>query len=102
MLRHFIKPVAIIILFTATAGAQIVPGDSPNMGIGAAVSNSRSRPLLGISSGSAERRLVFPAVLHFLPIRIERVAVFEADAVVDVVALEAVVDRFAAAFGCGQ
>ena len=35
--------------FAETAAAQVIPGDSPSTGIGAAVANSRSRPILGIS-----------------------------------------------------
>jgi hypothetical protein len=46
MSRPLTKVVAIIVLLTETAGAQ-VPGDSPNMGIGAAVAGSRG---LGIVS----------------------------------------------------
>ena len=54
MLRHLIKSAAGLILFTGAAGAQVLPGDSPNSGIGAAVSNSRSRPLLGLSHRSPD------------------------------------------------
>src|SRR6476620_5046468 len=46
MLCRLIGTAAIIILFAGASRAQ-VPGDSPNMGIGAAVSNSRG---LGIIS----------------------------------------------------
>jgi hypothetical protein len=35
------------------AEAQVIPGDTPGTGIGAAVANSRSRPLLGMSRGGA-------------------------------------------------
>lgn len=49
MLRYLIGTAAIIVHLAGIAHAQTVPGDSPNMGIGAAVANSRSRPLLGIS-----------------------------------------------------
>lgn len=45
-----------IAVWVGSAQAQVVPGDSPNMGIGAAVSSSRSRPLLGISSPSSQYR----------------------------------------------
>jgi hypothetical protein len=46
MLRQFFKAIALVVLLAGTARAQI-PGDSPNMGIGAAVSGSRG---LGIIS----------------------------------------------------
>ena len=42
-----IKVVAIVVLLAGTARAQVIPGDSPNMGIGSAVSGSRG---LGIVS----------------------------------------------------
>ena len=42
-----VKVVTIIALLTGTAHAQILPGDSPNMGIGAAVAGSRG---LGVVS----------------------------------------------------
>ena len=41
MLRQFARAAAFIVLFAGTARAQVVPGDSPNMGVGAAVSGSR-------------------------------------------------------------
>jgi len=47
------QSIAIAVLFATTANAQIVPGDSPNSGIGAAVANSRAKPLLGLSRGQA-------------------------------------------------
>jgi hypothetical protein len=47
MLSQFIKVIAMIVLLAATARAQVLPGDSPSMGIGAAVSGSRG---LGIVS----------------------------------------------------
>jgi hypothetical protein len=31
--------------------AQVLPGDSPSSGVGAAVRNSRSKPILGLSKG---------------------------------------------------
>ena len=46
MLNQIIKVAAIVVLFAGTARAQL-PGDSPNMGVGAAVSGSRG---LGIVS----------------------------------------------------
>ncbi len=55
--RNFLGLVFLGLIGGAVAGcpsvamAQVLPGDSPNMGIGAAVSNSRSRPLLGLSRG---------------------------------------------------
>jgi hypothetical protein len=47
MSSPLIKVVTIIALLTGTARAQIVPGDSPNTGVGAAVAGSRG---LGIVS----------------------------------------------------
>jgi hypothetical protein len=47
MPSSLVKVVTIIVLLTGTASAQIVPGDSPNMGVGAAVAGSRG---LGIVS----------------------------------------------------
>jgi hypothetical protein len=44
---HFIKAIAIVVLLAGTARGQVIPGDSPNMGVGAAVSGSRG---LGIVS----------------------------------------------------
>jgi len=41
MLRQFARAAAVIVLFAGAARAQVVPGDSPNMGVGAAVSGSR-------------------------------------------------------------
>jgi len=41
------------------AEAQIIPGDTPSSGIGAAVLNSRSRPLLGLSKGGANSEYVY-------------------------------------------
>ena len=42
MLRQFVRAAAaVIVLFAGTASAQMVPGDSPNQGVGAAVSGSR-------------------------------------------------------------
>lgn len=41
MLRQFTRAAAVIVLSSGTALAQVVPGDSPNMGVGAAVSGSR-------------------------------------------------------------
>jgi hypothetical protein len=47
MLHPIIGTAATILLFAGTAYAQIVPGDSPNMGVGAAVAGSRG---LGVIS----------------------------------------------------
>jgi hypothetical protein len=47
MSNPVVKVVIIIALLTGTAHAQIVPGDSPNMGVGAAVAGSRG---LGVVS----------------------------------------------------
>jgi hypothetical protein len=47
MLNRFLKSLAIVTLLTGAAHAQIIPGDSPNSGVGAAVANSRG---LGIVS----------------------------------------------------
>jgi hypothetical protein len=41
MLSHLIKTIAIVVLLAGTARGQVIPGDSPNMGVGAAVSGSR-------------------------------------------------------------
>ena len=41
MLRQFIRAAAFIVLFAGTASAQIVPGDSPNRGVGGEVAGSR-------------------------------------------------------------
>jgi hypothetical protein len=48
MSRHLASAIAILVLLAEAASAQ-VPGDSVSSGIGAAVANSRSRPVLGIS-----------------------------------------------------
>ena len=37
------------VLAMPVAYAQIIPGDAPDTGIGAAVRNSKSKPILGIS-----------------------------------------------------
>ena len=42
-----LKTIAIVVLLAGTARAQVLPGDSPNMGVGAAVSGSRG---LGVVS----------------------------------------------------
>jgi hypothetical protein len=47
MSSPLVKVAAIIMLLTGTANAQVLPGDSPNMGIGAAVAGSRG---LGVVS----------------------------------------------------
>lgn len=48
MPRHLFSAVTILVLLAGAASAQ-VPGDSVSSGIGAAVANSHSRPVLGIS-----------------------------------------------------
>ncbi len=48
MQRPLILASALVLLCAGPGHAQ-VPGDSPPQGIGAAVSNSRSKPLLGMS-----------------------------------------------------
>ena len=55
-MRCFFMVAVMVVLGAETSGAQVLPGDSPNSGIGAAVANSRSRPLLGISRGSEYSR----------------------------------------------
>ena len=50
-MRCILMASVIAALLAETASAQVLPGDSPGTGIGAAVANSRSRPLLGISRG---------------------------------------------------
>jgi hypothetical protein len=47
MLSHLITTIVIVVLLAGTARAQVLPGDSPNMGVGAAVSGSRG---LGVVS----------------------------------------------------
>lgn len=47
MSAHLVKAIVIVVLLAGTARAQVVPGDSPNMGIGAAVAGSRG---LGVVS----------------------------------------------------
>jgi hypothetical protein len=41
MWRQFVRAAAFIVLFAGAARAQVVPGDSPDRGVGAAVSGSR-------------------------------------------------------------
>ena len=54
MCRRLAAAAAIITLCAGTASAQI-PGDSPRSGVGAAVANSGSRPILGISRQNVPR-----------------------------------------------
>ena len=57
--RLILMAAAAAVLMADTAEAQILPGDTPSTGIGAAVSNSRSRSLLGISKGGANSEYVY-------------------------------------------
>jgi len=50
MMHRTLGAVLLILLACDASGAQVIPGDSVSSGIGAAVANSRSRPILGISS----------------------------------------------------
>jgi hypothetical protein len=65
--------VGVIALLTGNARAQVVPGDSTSSGIGAAVANSRSSPLLGISRDLSRERpeddLVYRQALKNIPDR---------------------------------
>jgi len=47
MLSRFFNTLAIVTVLTGAAHAQVIPGDSPSSGVGAAVANSRG---LGIVS----------------------------------------------------
>lgn len=51
MLHPLIRAAAIFVLFAGTARAQVVPGDSPNMGIGSAVAGSRGIGIISRSRG---------------------------------------------------
>jgi hypothetical protein len=55
MLR-LLGAVAVIALAAPAAHAEVIPGDSVNSGIGAAVANSTSRPIFGISRDLARER----------------------------------------------
>lgn len=57
--RLILLAAAVAVLMLDEANAQIIPGDTPSTGIGAAVSNSRSRSLLGISKGGANSEYVY-------------------------------------------
>ena len=50
MMRQILGAAGLIVLLGVPVAAQVVPGDSPNTGIGAAVANSPNRP--GSISGS--------------------------------------------------
>jgi hypothetical protein len=54
MSRRLAGAVIAIALYAGAAAAQI-PGDSPSSGIGSAVANSHSRPILGISRQNVPR-----------------------------------------------
>jgi len=51
--RFFFIVAVMVVLFSDSGFAQVLPGDSPNAGIGGAVANSRSKPIFGLSSGPA-------------------------------------------------
>jgi hypothetical protein len=57
--RSVLMAAGIAALMMGNAEAQIIPGDTPGTGIGAAVSNSRSRSLLGLSKGGANSEYVY-------------------------------------------
>jgi hypothetical protein len=50
MMRPILGAAALVMLLGIPAAAQVIPGDSPNTGVGAAVANSPDRP--GSISGS--------------------------------------------------
>jgi hypothetical protein len=55
MMHRYLGAAFLIVLVCDSSGAQVLPGDSVSSGIGAAVANSRSRPILGISSPTQYR-----------------------------------------------
>ncbi len=57
--RSVLMAAGVATLMVGKAEAQIIPGDTPSPGIGAAVSNSRSRSLLGLSKGGANSEYVY-------------------------------------------
>jgi hypothetical protein len=57
--RSILMAAGVAALGMGNAEAQIIPGDTPSTGIGAAVSNSRSRSLLGLSKGGANSEYVY-------------------------------------------
>ena len=57
--RSVLMAAGVAALMVGKAEAQIIPGDTPGTGIGAAVSNSRSRSLLGLSKGGANSEYVY-------------------------------------------
>ena len=55
MLHRYFGAVVLIMLVSDAGRAQVLPGDAVSPGLGAAVANSRSRPILGISSPTQYR-----------------------------------------------
>ena len=55
MMHRTFGAVVLIMLVSDTSRAQVVPGDAVSPSLGAAVANSRSRPILGISSPTQYR-----------------------------------------------
>jgi hypothetical protein len=49
MMHRWFGAALVLMLMSGNTHAQVLPGDSASPGIGAAVSNSRSRPVLNIS-----------------------------------------------------
>jgi hypothetical protein len=55
MMHRYLGALVLLMLVSDSSGAQVIPGDSVSPNLGAAVANSRSRPLLGISSPTQYR-----------------------------------------------
>src|SRR5262245_42239596 len=55
MMHRSVSAVFLLMLISDAGRAQVLPGDSVSPGLGAAVANSRSRPILGISSREISR-----------------------------------------------
>jgi hypothetical protein len=55
MMHRTFGALSLIMLACNPSSAQVIPGDSVSPNLGAAVANSRSRPLLGISSPTQYR-----------------------------------------------
>jgi hypothetical protein len=66
-MRCLVMVAVVVVLSAVTTSAQMLPGDSPRFGIGEAVSNSRSRPLLGISHRSQPARTEYESGSARLP-----------------------------------
>jgi hypothetical protein len=55
MMHRTFGAVVLIMLVSDAGSAQVLPGDAVSPNLGAAVANSRSRPILGISSPTQYR-----------------------------------------------